>query len=188
MLVGIIIFLVIIMGISILRDRIKEHLEIKAYSRKQQERVQVQPKFDVEGEILATLREMNCIPESKPCGNGADIQFTCQGENLLIRTDGDYRIAKIVDPYWYEVEQSDIDRFAEVRKAINQVNKDLIGTTLFYNFNERDHKFHVSSIDRIIAASDPNETRHSIEAAVGGFFRAHRYFERELLNQNVQNV
>ena len=65
------------------------------------------------------------------------------------------------------------------------MNKDLIGTTLFYNLNERDQKIHVSSIDRIIVANDSNETKHSIESAIGGFFRAHRCFERELQKQNT---
>lgn len=144
-----------------------------------------QPKFDVEGEILATLREMNCTPECTPYGKGTEILFVYQGETLFINTEGGHRIVNITDPYWYNVDQDDIDKFSALRKAINQVNKDLIGTTLYYRRKEDVKKFLVSSIDRIIVANDPEETKHSIETAISGFFHAQRCLDREMLKQGM---
>lgn len=141
----------------------------------------IKQEFDAESEVLYVLREMNCIPESFGDDNYVDICFTYQGENFTIRLDEKYRVARILDPRWYTINQADIDNYAVLKDVVNKLNMKLCGTTLFYNTNDENNTVSVSSIDRFLVLNDRKETQRCLEAVLNNFFSAHREFHKEMI-------
>lgn len=167
------------------KDSIKWKSDDDTYKANNSTMQPVQQQFDVVGELMSTLREINCVPDYKVFDGYVDVIFVYQGENILIRIENNCRVAKIVDSYWYGFDQSDIEKLSEVRKVINEVNKELVGTTVFYILLDQDKQVAVSSIDRIIITDNPAETRLSLEVALNGIFQAHRCFERGLIERKI---
>ena len=179
--VSIIIFIILIIVASVIKDKIDDAKMSKELNNK----VTMPIKFNPESEVLSVLRELNCTPESFSYDDYVDIRFNYQGENLIIRLQEDFRIAKIIDPCWYQFNKSDIDKYAETQKAINELNKRYIGTSLFYSTDDKTNDVYVYSIDRFLISNDSEETKHGIKIAISSFFSVHHDFHKELISKGI---
>ena len=70
---------------------------------------------------LATkvLREIGCTPQEMEDGR---IRFDYQGITFLMEADDEDKFVNLIWPWCYSISKFDIDDFARLRQAVNEMN------------------------------------------------------------------
>lgn len=131
-------------------------------------------------DLMDTLKTMSCQPGLTPMGTHTQIYFQYQGENLVALVRDNRLLVEIHDPYWYEVDPRDVDKFAEMMRVINEMNIALYGVTLSYTLDNEKNTAQVITAAQIPVFKDPAQTRSYLEPVLRQFFQVHKMFLREI--------
>lgn len=106
--------------------------------------------------------------------------FEYQGEKFVAVVKDKKLLVEIHDPYWYDVDPRDIDKFAEMMRIINDTNVWLFGVTLSYTLDKAKNMALVSTAAQIPVYKNPAETRSYLEPILRQFFQVHKRFMKEM--------
>ena len=127
--------------------------------------------------VMRTLRNMGCTPVVGERGN---IHFDYQGEHFFIAANNDCRFIEIYDTWWGRLSMGDdIETFAWMQKAVNQVNASSSCTVLYsYDYEEREVGVHTRQ-NLLFIEQIPDIERYLV-AMLNGFFKAQRDVKTEI--------
>lgn len=131
-------------------------------------------------DLKAALITMSCEPHPSTEKGSMLLFFQYQGENLVAIIRENSKLVEIHDPYWYEVDPRDIDRFAEMKRIINEINISLFGVTLYYTLDKEKDIAQVTTAAQIPVFKNPEQTLSYIEPVLWQFFQVHKIFLREM--------
>lgn len=134
--------------------------------------------------VIETLKQMNC--ECEEAENGA-LLFTYQGENFFIEASNDCFFINILDLWWYELSTlCDLKEFANMRKAVNEVNLHA-NCTVFYTINTERENFTLHARKNMIFIRQIPDLKEYLESALSSFFHVKREVLLEMEKLNLQN-
>lgn len=131
-------------------------------------------------DLKAALITMSCEPHPSTEKGSMLLFFQYQGENLVAIIRENSKLVEIHDPYWYEVDPRDIDRFAEMKRIINEINISLFGVTLYYTLDKDKNIAQVTTAAQSPVFKNPEQTLSYIEPVLWQFFQVHKIFLREM--------
>lgn len=109
----------------------------------------------------------------------ARISFVFQGEHMYADASNDSIYIVVWDPFWENVELSDIDEVSRMRKAINKSNLNCSVTTV-YTFDKADNSMDVHSQSTFPFIPQMWSIEEYLKVELGEFFRAHQLVGIEL--------
>lgn len=131
-------------------------------------------------DLKAALITMSCEPHPSTEKGSMLLFFQYQGENLVAVIREKRLLVEIHDPYWYEVDPRDIDKFAEMMHIINIINITLFGVTLSYTLDKEKNIAQVITAAQIPVFKDAEQTRSYLDPVLRQFFHVHKMFLREM--------
>ena len=121
--------------------------------------------------VLFALDKLGCRYEDD---DEDHVRVTYQGETFIIECHDDCLFINVIDPWWYVIPtDDDIEEFAHMQKAINQVNS-LCGSTLLYTINKEEKKIGVHTMKNLIFIPQIPDIHSYLESIFVNFFRAKR--------------
>lgn len=134
--------------------------------------------------VIETLKQMGCECEETESGS---LVFTYQGENFRIEASNDCLFINILDVWWYELPTScDLKEFANMRKAVNEVNLHA-SCTVLYTLNTERAKFALHTRKNLIFIRQIPELKGYLEATLSNFFQVQRDVLLEMEKLNLHN-
>lgn len=138
--------------------------------------------YEVVPLVFDALKELACSPELCSDDWNEDIWFFYENESLMARINNNHPIAKIVYPNWYQFPLADFDQFAKVSEIISEINHRLVGTTLFWQIDEKSQEVLIASIDRFFVTGNREETVFVIKQIMQDLIFAKELFDVMLEN------
>lgn len=130
--------------------------------------------------LSAALQTMSCESHANEKDDCTLLFFQYQSENLVAVIREKRLLVEIHDPYWYEVDPRDIDKFAEMMHIINIINITLFGVTLSYTLDKEKNIAQVITAAQIPVFKDAEQTRSYLDPVLRQFFHVHKMFLREM--------
>lgn len=164
----------------------EEEAEARRTARKEAES-KLPPKQDVESDILYALRELNCCPECYSDNEDDDTVkyiFEYQGEEFALIV-GNSVTTKIYDPCWYVVHKEDVDRYAECRRIINEMNIKYIGYTLYYQDDIEKQTISICTTNLIFVSKDHNKLVENLKHILHGYFTIQHEFKQRMMQAGL---
>lgn len=131
-------------------------------------------------DLNAALESMSCESHASEKEDRTLLFFQYQNENLVAIIHDNRLLVEIHDPYWYEVDPRDVDKFAEMRRIINKINISLFGVTLSYTLDKENNTAQVITAAQIPVFKDTAQTRSYIDPVLQQFFQVHKMFLKEM--------
>lgn len=129
--------------------------------------------------FLETLTKIGCQYELSGEENDNRIFFAYQGEHLFADAQNDARFVHVYDPNWGQVELYEIEKFANLKKVINEANMNYY-TTTFYTINEAGSTADVHSRVSFLFIPEIPQIDDYLRSVLDNFFRVHQFIGSEL--------
>lgn len=129
--------------------------------------------------FLKVLAKIGCQYQLEEEDDDARISFVFQGEHMCADASNDSIYIVVWDPFWENVELSDIDEVSRMRKAINKSNLNCSVTTA-YTFDKEDNSMDVHSQSTFPFVPQMPAIEEYLKVELGEFFRAHQLVGSEL--------
>ena len=129
--------------------------------------------------FMETLTKIGCQYELAEDDDDNRIFFAYQGEHLFAEAQNDSKFIHVYDPNWGQVELYDIDKFASLKKVINQANMNFY-TTTFYTINEAGSTADVHCRVSFLFIPEIPQIEDYLASILGNFFRVHQFIGTEL--------
>jgi len=134
--------------------------------------------------VFETLKQMNCECEEREDGS---LVFTYQGENFIIEASNDCLFINLLDVWWYELSTfCDLKEFANMRKAVNEVNLHA-NCTVLYTVNTEREKFALHTRKNMIFIRQIPDLKGYLESTLSDFFQVKREVLLEMEKLNLHN-
>lgn len=133
--------------------------------------------------VIETLKQMNSECEEREDGS---LVFTYQGENFIIEASNDCLFINILDVWWYELSTfCDLKEFANMRKAVNEVNLHA-NCTVLYTVNTEREKFALHTRKNMIFIRQIPDLKDYLESTLSDFFQVQREVLLEIGEANTE--
>lgn len=126
--------------------------------------------------VMTLTKELGCQPEEDEDNH---IHFNYQGEHFFVDAQKDGVYACIYDTWWHTVQLSDLDEFADARRAVNSCNYNYT-TTLVYSIDENDNRMGVHCRSPFVLVPEIPNVRDYFRSRLDDCFLQHRNFYKEL--------
>ena len=134
--------------------------------------------------VIETLNQMGCECEEREDGS---LVFTYQGENFIIEASNDCLFINLLDVWWYELSTfCDLKEFANMRKAVNEVNLHA-NCTVLYTVNTEREKFALHTRKNMIFIRQIPDLKGYLESTLSDFFQVKREVLLEMEKLNLHN-
>lgn len=134
--------------------------------------------------VIETLKQMNCECEEREDGS---LVFTYQGESFIIEASNECLFINILDVWWYELSTfCDLKEFANMRKAVNEVNLHA-NCTVLYTVNTEREKFALHTRKNMIFIRQIPDLKGYLESTLSDFFQVKREVLLEMERLNLQD-
>lgn len=132
--------------------------------------------------FLKVLEKIGCqyqVEDEEDEDEDARVSFVFQGERMYADLSNDSIYIVVWDPYWENVDLSDIDEVSRMRKAINKSNLNCSVTTA-YTFDKKDNSMNVHSQSMFPFVPQMRNIEEYLKIELGEFFRAQQLVGSEL--------
>lgn len=129
--------------------------------------------------FLETLTKIGCQYELSGEENDNRIFFAYQGEHLFADAQDDAKFVHVYDPNWGQVELYEIEKFANLKKVINEANMNYY-TTTFYTINEAGSTADVHCRVSVLFIPEIPQIDDYLRSILDNFFRVHQFIGSEL--------
>lgn len=134
--------------------------------------------------FLETLTKMGCqyaVDEEDECR----YYFAYQGENFAVDMSNDRMYVQLWDMFWASVELYDIDKFARLKKVINESNL-RFATTTIYTVNEAGSTVDVHCKSVVYFAPSIPDIETYLRTELGDYFHVHQFINTEMAKLKEQ--
>lgn len=134
--------------------------------------------------FLETLTKMGCqytVDEEDECR----YYFAYQGENFAVDMSNDRMYVQLWDMFWASVELYDIDKFARLKKVINESNL-RFATTTIYTVNEAGSTVDVHCKSVVYFAPSIPDIETYLRTELGDYFHVHQFVNTEMAKLKEQ--
>lgn len=134
--------------------------------------------------FLETLTKMGCqytVDEEDECR----YYFAYQGENFAVDMSNDRMYVQLWDMFWASVELYDIDKFARLKKVINESNL-RFATTTIYTVNEAGSTVDVHCKSVVYFAPSIPDIEIYLRTELGDYFHVHQFINTEMAKLKEQ--
>lgn len=140
--------------------------------------------FETRDLVFETLRQMGCEYEEL---EDKIISFDYQGENFHIDADNNCLFINIYDLWWYKLStKCDLKEFANMRKAVNEVNGYSL-CTVFYSIYPEAEMFGLHSKKHLIFIRQIPDLKTYLSSTLENFFKVQREVLTRMEMHNVHN-
>lgn len=127
--------------------------------------------------MIQVLGSLNCVMHPDEDNEGwFNLEF--QRGHFSIAFDGPW--VRLIYPFWYTIELSDIDKLSSVRRLINEMNQLSRGHLLTYVINEERHEVYVHTMSHFIFTGELTNLADYLSYYLGYCFTIRQEFERRL--------
>jgi len=134
--------------------------------------------------FLETLTKMGCqyaVDEEDECR----YYFAYQGENFAVDMSNDRMYVQLWDMFWASIELYDIDKFARLKKVINESNL-RFATTTIYTVNEAGSTVDVHCKSVVYFAPSIPDIETYLRTELGDYFHVHQFINTEMAKLKEQ--
>ncbi len=136
---------------------------------------QIDPEANTHELLTNCLQELGCHFEQ----DGDVFNAIYQGENMLILSVKDSRLALIRDLWWHSVSTDDLTALSLMRRAINTCNMN-DRATLFYTIDEENHTMGIHSQMEIVFTKEIPELTSLLRFAFDNLLHSHLSFYKTI--------
>lgn len=132
--------------------------------------------------VINTLHAMNCKPtisEEENDNNACEIKFRFQGATFVIICFEKRAFIEIRFLFWYELSSYNIEKFATMKKVINDANC-IFDHSVIYAINKEDDAVYLHSRKKLLFISQIPSTEEYLRGELESFFESYRYVINEI--------
>ena len=121
--------------------------------------------------VIETLKEMGCDYEEV---NELRIDFVYQGERFLVEAKNDCYFINVYDLWWYDLSTCcEVEEFAAMQKAINEVNANA-SCTVLYTVNQETERIGVHTRKNVLFIRQIPDLKGYLTSVLDDFFKVQR--------------
>ena len=127
------------------------------------------------------LREIGCTPQEMEDGR---IWFDYQGITFLMEAADDDKFVNLIWPWCYSVSKFDIDDFARLRQAVNEMNARGTATVMYAVTDSDEVAAHIKK--SFLLVPEVPELDNYLKVIINGFFLSARSLDLEVERLRLQ--
>ena len=132
--------------------------------------------------VLETLSEMGCEYEEDEDNK---IFFTYQGERFMIESSNNFLFINVYDLWWHRMSTyCDVEEFAYMQKAINNINA-FVNCTVLYTINKEEEEIGLHSKKNMLFVRQIPDLKAYLRSTLEDFFRVQRMIMTEMEKMKV---
>ena len=132
--------------------------------------------------VLETLSEMGCEYEEDEDNK---IFFTYQGERFMIEASNNYLFINVYDIWWHRMSTyCDVEEFAYMQKAINNINA-FVNCTVLYTINKEEEEIGIHSKKNMLFVRQIPDLKAYLKSTLEDFFMVQRMIMTEMEKMKV---